>query len=158
MAIGIQVVNKTQPTSVCAALFDSGIYDLLTMPMVVELGGRTENPLQRMGESCLYGVIAPQWRMWIDSKGEKGEEPPESVKQMVKIREEAICEPDEQKRIASTLKIFKILEENLWTVGGMTEPQEGRSVLVSNRLGNVPRDGIHIEWLYSTPAQYYFKK
>ena len=119
------------------------------------------NPLDRMKQACLYTNIAPQWRIWIESEGEKGEKPPNDalagIMRMVRMREEAVAEPVEEKRIALTLEICKILEENLWWVGGMLGPETGNFWMVNNRLANV-RDVIagNGELIYSVPAQYYF--
>ena len=159
-AIGINVINRPQPIEVMGGLQLSGKYDIITSNLA--LGGRPANPLYRMGIAGLHGSIAPQWSLWVQSKGEQGERPPEEVLRMVKIREEALSEPEEEKRIALTVQIFEILAKNFWVIGGLDKPSRGKLTMFSNRLGNAPRsEELHLnwgEWIYSTPAQYYFKK
>jgi peptide/nickel transport system substrate-binding protein len=153
--IGIEIVNKPQPYQVLKTLFPSGKYDMITSGM--SLGGRPLNPLYRMGSDGLYGRTAPQWSLWVQSEGEKGEEPPQEVKRMIEIREEALGSASEEKRIALTLEIFKILQERLWVIGGLNAPVIGAFITVSNRIGNMPSE-VNAEWLYTIPAQYFIKE
>lgn len=152
--IGIEIVSRPLARALEVPTLQSGEYDIVTYFMT--LGGRPMNPLQRMGTSGLYG-IAPQWTLWVQSEGEKGEEPPQEVKRMVEIREEALVTADEEERTALTLEILKILEERLWVVGGLNEPLRGRYEVVTNRIRNIP-SYMCGEWLYTIPAQYFIKE
>lgn len=152
--IGIEIVSRPLARALEVPTLQSGEYDIVTYFMT--LGGRPMNPLQRMGTSGLYG-IAPQWTLWVQSEGEKGEEPPQEVKRMVEIRKEALVTADEEERTALTLEILKILEERLWVVGGLNEPLRGRYEVVNNRIRNIP-SYMCGEWLYTIPAQYFIKE
>jgi len=154
--IGIEMVNRPQPLSMGSILRESGKYDIITSFM--DLGGRPLNPLYRMGDACLYSIMPP-WELWVRSGGKKGEEPPEEVERMIEIREEALREPKEEKRVALTLKIFKILEERLWLIGALNQPPEGNYIVVSNRTRNVPSPMAGAgEWIFSIPAQFFIKE
>ena len=77
---------------------------------------------------------------------------------MEKIRKEAVCEPEEEKRIALTVEMLEIWEKNLWLIGGLNAPVRMSFVVVNNRLGNVPFDTVVGEILYSIPSQYFIKE
>lgn len=161
-AIGIQVVVKLLPYETWVARLVAGDYCIITYPG--HKSGRPENPLFRASVvptvspvSASAFTIAPQWGVWLQSNGEKGEEPPDALKQICEIRERAIAESNEEKRIALTLEIFKIHEENLWTVGGLDPPTETSYYVTQNRLRNVPSYGC-FQLMYSIPAQFFIKQ
>ncbi len=153
--IGIDLLNK--PTSYAGwidNLAPSGNYDIATL--CTAMGGRPMNPLYRMGNDTLSTAPAA-WTLFIETNGEKGEEPPQEVFQMIELREKALNESDEEKRIALTLEIFKIRDEYLFTIGAVREPFKGRFMVVHNRIRNVTSVVVS-ELIYSIPAQYFIKE
>jgi len=82
------------------------------------------------------------WRKWVQyyaTDGEKGWEPPQEIKELQQIWEEAISTPDEERRIELGKKLLEANAENLWTVG--TVGLAPFPIIVSNELKNVPEDG-----------------
>lgn len=156
-AIGIEVVNKPIPYTFYVTLLESGKYDTITYATAV--GGRPMNPLTRGVAFPLtsdFGA-APKWGLWFVSGGQKGEEPPEELKRLMEIREEALGEPSEEKRIALTLDALKIFDENLWLIGALNAPTIGDYWITQNRLRNVP-DYTCFNLVSDVPAQFFIKE
>ena len=117
------------------------------------------NPLTRGAAFPLGGTfhVAPKWGLWFVSGGEKGEEPPEDLKRIMEIREEALKEPNEEKRVALTLDALKIFDENLWLVGALNGATMGDYWITQNRLRNVP-DYTCYNLVSDVPAQFFIKE
>jgi peptide/nickel transport system substrate-binding protein len=84
----------------------------------------------------------PQWGMYYESKGQRGEKPalPE-VQELVRLGEawRSADTPEAQRKVWE--RILEIHAEQVYTigiVGGIPQP-----VVVNDRLRNVPRDGIY---------------
>ena len=89
--------------------------------------------------------INPRWGLWVNSGGEKGEEPPGHYKDVVQrlydIHEEFVAEPDEQKRIALENEIFDIFAEELLSITALVRPWDEPHTFYHyyhNRVKNVP--------------------
>ena len=87
-----------------------------------------------------YGNInyGPLWKTWFDSDGAQGVEPPEDVKRMAQLQDEAKLASPEQ-RIPIAQELFRIYVDNLLQIGivGLTALDQG-VVVVNNDLRNVP--------------------
>ena len=158
-AVGIEVLNKHFSTSVLETKFASADYDLVTSRGT--MGGRPGNPLTR----SQYGPpiagtyhLAPQWALWFSSGGEKGEEPPQEMKQIMALKDEALADANEQNRINLTLEIFGILEEGFWVFAAFTPPTLDYYNVVSNRLGNVPGMMFDNEFKYENMENWFIRK
>jgi peptide/nickel transport system substrate-binding protein len=113
--------------------------------------------------SLLYGTITtgPLWKLWYDSGGKDGVEPPAEAKRLVELIDRGkTAKPEQQVRIAQ--EIFKIWVDNLFEIGtvGLTPLDQGVAV-VSTRLHNVPQT-LAKDWPLRTPGnarteQFYFK-
>lgn len=157
-AIGIETVNKPVEFGLVANLIQEGDYDLQVSSATY--GGRPLNPLNRavgFPLSRVYGV-APKWGLWFESKGKEGEEPPEDLKRVMEIREKAILEVNEEKKVALTLEALKIIEENLWVVGGMNQPREGDYAIVTNRVRNMASPLMYCEGLHEIYSQFFIRE
>ncbi len=159
-AVGIEVVNKSLTGKIIKEKTYVGDYDLILWRGT--LGGRPGNPLTRGGLGApINGIgyrLAPQWGLWFSTGGEKGEEPPEEMKQIMALREEALSNLDGQKRIALTMEMFKILEENFWTFAAFTPPMLDYYNVISNRLGNVPDVMFDNEYKYELIENWFIRK
>ncbi len=148
-ARGIEVVNKPIDFGLVDPLLQEGDYDI--MMVMLALGGRPDNPLLR---DCLFllrgaeSVLCSKWGLWFATEGKEGEEPPEDLKRVMELRQEAILEADEEKAVALTIEAFKIAEENLWLIGGVNPPVEERYAIVNNRLRNLPSPSMEAEGLH----------
>ena len=79
------------------------------------------------------------WSNWYLTHGEKGEEPPPEIKQLIAWWVEMGVTLDVERRVELGKKILRSQAENLWTIGTLgLAPQP---VVVSNTLHNVPRRG-----------------
>ncbi len=158
-AVGIEVVNKILDGAIIETKYASADYDLVTTRGT--LAGRPGIPLTR----SQYGPpvagtyhLAPQWALWFSSGGEKGEEPPEEMKQIMALTDEALSDPSEQNRIDLTLEIFGILEEGFWVFAAFTPPTLDYYNVVSNRLGNVPGMMFDNEFKYENMENWFIRK
>ena len=160
--VGVEVLNKPLVPAMSAVTKESGEYDIISSG-----GGRgaygPQNPLTVRATMPMDEGFnaAPQWGIWVATNGEKGEEPPEAIKQIVKLRSEALSSPDEKKRIALTIEILKIFSDNFWTIGGVQGPPGTTFWAVHNRVGNATREpGILMsgELLHGPSAQLFIKE
>jgi peptide/nickel transport system substrate-binding protein len=113
--------------------------------------------------SLLYGTITtgPLWKLWYDSGGKDGVEPPAEAKRLVELIDRGkTAKPAQQVRIAQ--EIFKLWVDNLFEIGtvGLTPLDQGVAV-VSTRLHNVPQT-LAKDWPLRTPGnarteQFFFK-
>ena len=81
------------------------------------------------------------------------------MKRVVEIRDKAVSEPNGEKRVALTIEMLKIFEENLWSIGTVDLPLEGGLYWVTqNRLRNIPNELAWIETIREIPAQFFIKE
>jgi len=79
------------------------------------------------------------WSNWYLTGGEKGEEPPGQIKQLISWWEDLGTTMDVDRRVELGKLILRSQAENLWTIGTLgLAPQP---VVVSNKLHNVPPFG-----------------
>ncbi|MGE3909832.1 MAG: ABC transporter substrate-binding protein [Chloroflexota bacterium] len=80
----------------------------------------------------------PVFGTWFASGGSQGKEPPPKMKEMMELYWKAMGSPDAE-RIKLTQQVWKILAEELWTIGtvGLSPATVGVRV-VKNNVGNSP--------------------
>ena len=106
-----------------------------------------------------YG--GPLFGTWFASNGAQGKEPPPRMKEMMDLYKKAYGVPDAE-RVQLTKQVWKILAEELWTIGtvGLSPATTGVRV-VKNTLGNVAERNMnsapHKSPAASRPETYYFK-
>jgi peptide/nickel transport system substrate-binding protein len=102
----------------------------------------------------LYGL-------WFASGGTQGKEPPPRMVEMMELYRKANGVPDDE-RIKLTQQVWKILAEELWTIGtvGLSPATTGVRI-VKNTMGNIPdrlfNSASHKSPGSSLPMTYYFK-
>ena len=89
------------------------------------------------------------WTQWYKSGGKEGEEPPASVKERMKLYDEARATVDPQKRIALIQKIADIAADE-FEVLGVSKALSTYGIKKAN-LKNVP-EAMPSSWYYPTPA------
>jgi peptide/nickel transport system substrate-binding protein len=103
----------------------------------------------------------PVYGLWFASGGTQGKEPPPRMKEMMELYQKAMGVP-EAERIELTKQIWKILAEELWTIGtvGLSPATVGVRV-AKNTMGNIPdrlfNSASHKSPGSSQPQTYYFK-
>jgi len=84
-------------------------------------------------------LLFSRWARWYLSKGTKGCEPPEEVKQLTQWWEVLRRTPDLEKRIEMGKRILRSQAENIWSIGVLGLGPH--PVVVKNDLKNVPHHG-----------------
>jgi peptide/nickel transport system substrate-binding protein len=79
------------------------------------------------------------WTRWYLTDGERGEEPPAEIKELLRWWEQLRRATDEAERIEMGKKILRSQAENLWALGVIGLGPH--PVIVSDALRNVPRQG-----------------
>ena len=95
--------------------------------------------------SCCALAAAP-WRLWHDTDGAEGIEPPQEIKELFTISEEWRNTPRGTDRYAElSHQMIRMNVENLYFFGTVSIPP--KVVLVSDRLGNMQREGGFVQTL-----------
>jgi len=106
-----------------------------------------------------YG--GPLYGRWFASGGTQGTEPPPRMKEMMELYQKAMGS-SEAERIELTKQIWKILAEELWTIGTVGLSPATTGVRVSkNNMGNIPdrlfNSASHKSPGTARPMTFYFK-
>ncbi|HKJ63651.1 MAG TPA: ABC transporter substrate-binding protein, partial [Hyphomicrobiales bacterium] len=108
--------------------------------------GQLPHQIVPVSHDSRYGI---PWVQWYESGDEKGEEPPVSVSQRLKLYDEARGTADPDKRRALMLKIAAIAADQFEVIGlSKALPSYG---IVKNGLRNVP-ESMPSSWSYATPS------
>jgi peptide/nickel transport system substrate-binding protein len=106
-----------------------------------------------------YG--GPLFGLWFASNGAQGKEPPPRMAEMMNLYRTAMGQEDAE-RVKTTQQVWKILAEELWTIGtvGLSPATTGVRI-VKNTMGNIPdrlfNSASHKSPGSSLPLSYYFK-
>lgn len=112
------------------------------------------------GSPCAWAPVLPNdancmgwvlWAQWYGSGGEIGEEPPEEIKELLDAFDELTTTVDNERRAELGKMLARHTAEQLTAIGINMNPP--RPVIVSNRLYNVPEDGL---WGWDTFLMYAF--
>jgi peptide/nickel transport system substrate-binding protein len=103
----------------------------------------------------------PVYGTWFASGGTQGKEPPPRMKEMMELYQKAYG-VEEAERIQLTKQVWKILAEELWTIGTVGLSPATTGVRVSkNTMGNIPdrlfNSASHKSPGSSQPSTYFFK-
>jgi len=136
--IGIEVVVKPVGPELWYPRIRACEHDVASILANLGFGGCA--PISRpetfpVSISCWW---APMWGLWYSSGGKSGEEPPEDVKRLQEIYEEIPKEISLEKRIELQKEALAFHRENLWMIGTVREPPQGRFFIAKNNLRNVP--------------------
>jgi len=96
----------------------------------------------------------PSWRLWLESDGEEGLEPPEIIKELWDLTVEWLAEPNGTERYMELgRQIFQINAENCWLIG--TVGLVPRVAVIKDTVRNAPKPGqiLSIEYGMWTPSQ-----
>jgi len=108
--------------------------------------GQLPHQLLPVSHDSRYGI---PWVQWYESGGENGEEPPQSIKDRLKLFDKARGAADPDKRQALMLEIAAIAADQFEVIGlSKALPTYG---IVKNGLRNVP-EAMPSSWSYPTPS------
>lgn len=155
-AIGVEVQPTVVEWSTFWSQIDNSEHDVAVSSNC--MGGRIANPLFRPDFAAIQRWrFAPEWYRWISSGGIDGEEPPDSFKRYREIRDQAVQDPDEDKRIAAVHEMLEILYEELFVTFGTVIPPSLRDYqIATDRLRNVPNPQ-QATGILNIPAQFYLR-
>jgi peptide/nickel transport system substrate-binding protein len=102
---------------------------------------RLEPPWHWMGTDCCAMSSYP-WRLWLDTNGKQGEEPPQQIKDLYKLVNQWLATPTDKPEFTTLMnQIIKINVNNLYYFGTVSAPPTVS--INNNRVGNLPPlDGL----------------
>ena len=111
-----------------------------------EIQARAAYPIHLMPpfhwSHCCAMVAAP-WRIWYDTNGAEGEEPPPEIKRLFDVVDQWLAAEYGSKRYEElSHEMLRLNVENLWFTGTVSAPP--RIVALNNRIRNMPREGIFL--------------
>ncbi|MFB9175382.1 ABC transporter substrate-binding protein [Roseibium salinum] len=110
------------------------------------VAGQIPQMLVPVHHDSRYGIA---WRDWYLSGGESGEEPPASIKERLRLYDEARGMTDPEERRKTMLEIAQIAADEFEVIGvAKAIPTYG---IVKNDLMNVP-EKMPSSWYYATPS------
>jgi len=155
--VGIKAVVKPEAGQLWSARHNAGEHDISARG--AHFGGGPVPPTLNSNTFALGGwQWAPQWALWLDTNGAQGVEPPEDVKRIRALREEILGEPDEAKRVELTMEVFRIHMDNLWSIGIVVDDPRYNSIIVKNRVRNVPTQFASSEYYSNVPASFFINE
>ena len=155
-AVGVEVQPTVVEWSTFWSQLDNSEHDVAIHANC--MGGRVVNPLFRADFAAVNRWrFAQEWYKWIASGGAEGEEPPEAFKRYRAIRDQAVQEPDEAKRIAAVQEMIGILYDELFVTFGTVVPPSLRGYqIATERLRNVPNPQ-QSTGIFNIPAQFFLR-
>ena len=155
--VGIEVINKPTERQLWVEQMAGGNFEIGCY--ISNFGHKTQTPLQQnafapVNSSSQYWGI--EWGRWYETGGKEGQEPPAPVKEMLRLYELAKADPDINKRTDYIKQVLAIHAEEWYQIGMFNEPRQGRWIIVSNKLGNIPDliPGTNAI-AYNTPLMFY---
>ncbi|MBV7328354.1 ABC transporter substrate-binding protein [Chloroflexi bacterium TSY] len=147
--IGVDIEHKFVPEDTLQTRFVANEIEMTNTSGAggTEAVARSRYPIRLMppwhwgGTGCCPGSAYP-WRVWLDTEGVEGIEPPEDVKRIYELVEQWLDTPygtDDYVSIANEIQRLNV--ENLYFIGTVSAPP--RVFITSNRLRNAPgADGV----------------
>ncbi|AFM28207.1 ABC transporter substrate-binding protein [Desulfomonile tiedjei] len=92
---------------------------------------------------------APLYGLWFQSGGQKGEEPPAEIKNMMETYNQILRTVSEEKKKELFKSILAANEKNLWVIGLVHDPPD--YYVVTKNMLNVPKKDFQ-SWMYPNPG------
>jgi peptide/nickel transport system substrate-binding protein len=92
---------------------------------------------------------APLYGAWFQSDGQKGEEPPAEIKNMMETYKQILRTVSEEKKKELFKSILAVNEKNLWAIGLVHDPPD--FYVVAKNMLNVPKKDFQ-SWMYPNPG------
>lgn len=110
------------------------------------VSGQLPHQIVPVSHDSRYGI---PWVQWYESRGESGEAPPASVRERLRLYDQARGLADPERRRAVMLEIASIAADEFEVIGlSKALPTYG---IVKNGLRNVP-EAMPSSWAYPTPS------
>jgi peptide/nickel transport system substrate-binding protein len=147
--IGIDMdVNPLERTFFFERTSNSNDHDAAVWTAVQSwVAGQIPQHIVPVHQDSRWGI---EWQQWYISGGTQGEEPPSSVKERLRLYDEARATPDPEERRKIMMEIAEIAADEFEVFGvSKSLPSFG---IVKNDLKNVPEE-MPNTWYIATPAQ-----
>lgn len=92
---------------------------------------------------------APLYGQWYQSGGKKGEEPPQTIKELMETYNQILHTMSHEKKRELFGKIVAANEKNLWVIGLVQDPPD--YYVVAKNMYNVPKKDFQ-SWTYPNPG------
>ncbi len=92
---------------------------------------------------------APLYGQWYQSGGKKGEEPPQTIKEIMETYNQILRTTAEEKKKELFGKIISANEKNLWVIGLVQDPPD--YYVVAKNMFNIPKSDFQ-SWTYPNPG------
>jgi peptide/nickel transport system substrate-binding protein len=92
---------------------------------------------------------APLYGQWYQSGGKKGEEPPQTIKELMETYNQILQTMSDEKKKELFGKIIAANEENLWVIGLVHDPPD--YYVVAKNMYNIPKTDFQ-SWPYPNPG------
>ncbi|MGB6064485.1 MAG: ABC transporter substrate-binding protein [Desulfomonilaceae bacterium] len=92
---------------------------------------------------------APLYGQWFQSEGKRGEEPPQTIKEMMETYNQILQKVSPEKKKELFGKIISQDEKNLWVVGLVHDPPD--YYVVAKNMYNIPKTDWQ-SWIYPNPG------
>jgi peptide/nickel transport system substrate-binding protein len=92
---------------------------------------------------------APLYGQWYHSRGKKGEDPPQTIKDLMETYNQIFSTVSEEERKELFGRIIAANEKNLWVIGLVHEPPD--YYVVAKNMYNVPKKDFQ-SWIYPNPG------
>ena len=141
-AVGVNVVAKEVTTETLRNKAKDNNVDInMEWDVPYEPNLISDPGLYRPPYSDICPLMGVPWRDWIDSKGERGEEPPDWVKRLHELgREFKTVLPGSDRYMEIGREMVRINLEHMTIIG--TNGDRPNPTVISNRLGNVTKWAI----------------
>ncbi len=92
---------------------------------------------------------APLYGQWYQSGGKKGEEPPQTIKELMETYNQILHTMSDEKKRELFGKIIAANEKNLWVIGLVHDPPD--YYVVAKNMYNIPKTDFQ-SWIYPNPG------
>lgn len=157
--VGVKVALKSEELGLVLTRGAAGELDvsLTHMDRMTEFRSYTIDTHWRMrGWNC-YAV---DWAWWDDTNGQKGEEPPEHVKDYFDLREDWFNAQNDEEYFRLAQEVWDFRAKELWLIG--TVGMGKVPIVVKNNLRNVPEQCYLSEdfswWKVAEPEQWFLEE
>lgn len=89
-----------------------------------------------------YWFPAPQWGLWVATKGEEGTEPPADVKRLSTLYEEYVSSASGERPLEIEKEAFGLYARDLLAIGLLTRPRGEVYAVVSSRVRGLPEGAL----------------
>jgi len=147
-AVGILLNWRVVQTELVITKLKGNLLDLAVYPCESSSDiGFIFHPLLQIG------YWGPRWADWFLSNGAQGEKPPEEILSLWRTWKKMRQTGDPAERIRLGKEIVRSQAENLYGIGLVGGTMN--AVLVSDRLKNVPGDGLLTGWPFGVASLYH---